>query len=85
MSAGDDTKDSKEKSGNEDSIKVVARFRPLNDSEERAGSKFVVTFPPSKDDQQVGIGVSSSLLFFIALCHGELRLGQHSKAKVMFR
>ncbi|XP_037772424.1 kinesin heavy chain-like [Penaeus monodon] len=42
--------------GNEDSIKVVARFRPLNDSEERAGSKFIVTFPHSKDDSQVSIG-----------------------------
>lgn len=54
MSGGDD----KEKGGggNEDSIKVVARFRPLNDSEERAGSKFIVTFPHSKDDQQVSIG-----------------------------
>lgn len=45
-----------EKGGNEDSIKVVARFRPLNDSEERAGSKFVVTFPQNKDDQLVNIG-----------------------------
>lgn len=46
--------------GNEDSIKVVARFRPLNDSEERAGSKFIVSFPQSsKEDQQVSIGVSS--------------------------
>ncbi|KAK8745165.1 hypothetical protein OTU49_000490 [Cherax quadricarinatus] len=42
--------------GNEDSIKVVARFRPLNDSEERAGSKFIVTFPHNKDDQLVNIG-----------------------------
>lgn len=42
--------------GNEDSIKVVARFRPLNDSEERAGSKFIVTFPHSKDESQVSIG-----------------------------
>ncbi|XP_045116186.1 kinesin heavy chain-like [Portunus trituberculatus] len=42
--------------GNEDSIKVVARFRPLNDSEERAGSKFIVTFPQNKDDQLVSIG-----------------------------
>jgi len=44
--------------GNEDSIKVVARFRPLNDAEERAGSKFVVSFPPSTDEKsgQVSIG-----------------------------
>jgi len=42
----------------EDSIQVVARFRPLNDSEERAGSKFVVSFPQTKgqDDQFVSIG-----------------------------
>ncbi|XP_068249811.1 kinesin heavy chain-like [Palaemon carinicauda] len=53
MSAGEEPK---EKGGNEDTIKVVARFRPLNDSEERAGSKFIVTFPHSKDDQQVSIG-----------------------------
>ena len=46
----------------EDSIQVVARFRPLNDSEEKAGSKFVVSFPPSnakgKEDTLVSIGVS---------------------------
>lgn len=35
---------------------MVARFRPLNDSEERAGSKFIVTFPHSKDDSLVSIG-----------------------------
>jgi len=32
----------------EDNIRVVCRFRPLNNSEEKAGSKFVVKFP---DDQ----------------------------------
>ncbi|CAG0916136.1 unnamed protein product [Notodromas monacha] len=37
----------------EDSIKVVCRFRPLNDSEERAGSKFVVKF---QDENCVSIG-----------------------------
>lgn len=44
----------------EDSIQVVARFRPLNDSEERAGSRFVVSFPQNKgqEDQFVTIGVS---------------------------
>merc|ERR1712012_726326 len=35
-----------------DNIRVVCRFRPLNDSEERAGSKFVVKFP---DDQCVSV------------------------------
>lgn len=46
----------------EDSIKVVCRFRPLNDSEERAGSKFVVKFPSGSDDNCISIAVSYSLL-----------------------
>ena len=41
----------------EDSIRVVCRFRPLNDAEERAGSKFIVKFPPGNDDQCVNLGV----------------------------
>merc|ERR1712018_463763 len=36
----------------EDNIRVVCRFRPLNDSEEKAGSKFVVKFP---DEQCVHV------------------------------
>lgn len=32
------------------SIKVVCRFRPLNDSEERAGSKFVAKFPQGTEE-----------------------------------
>ena len=40
-------------------IRVVARFRPLNDSEERAGSKSVVKFP-SDQEGTVLISVSSS-------------------------
>ncbi|GJQ71648.1 Khc [Trypoxylus dichotomus] len=39
----------------EDSIKVVCRFRPLNDSEEKAGSKFVVKFPSGSDDNCISI------------------------------
>ncbi|XP_053966992.1 kinesin heavy chain [Anastrepha obliqua] len=39
----------------EDSIKVVCRFRPLNDSEERAGSKFVVKFPNSTEENCISI------------------------------
>ena len=31
-------------------IRVVARFRPLNDSEERAGSKSVVKFPSDQEE-----------------------------------
>lgn len=44
----------------EDSIKVVCRFRPLNDSEEKAGSKFVVKFPSSQEDNCISIGVSKT-------------------------
>lgn len=43
----------------EDSIKVVCRFRPLNDSEERAGSKFIVKFPNSAEENCLSIGVSA--------------------------
>ena len=50
---GDPEKDGQ----SEDNIRVVCRFRPLNDSEEKAGSKFVVKFP--SDDGCVSIGVSS--------------------------
>lgn len=39
----------------EDSIKVVCRFRPLNDSEERAGSKFIVKFPSSNEENCISI------------------------------
>lgn len=44
----------------EDSIKVVCRFRPLNDSEERAGSKFVVKFPSGTEENCICIAVSIS-------------------------
>jgi len=47
---GDPEKDGQ----SEDNIRVVCRFRPLNDSEEKAGSKFVVKFP--SDDGCVSIG-----------------------------
>ncbi|VVC34567.1 Kinesin motor domain, conserved site,P-loop containing nucleoside triphosphate hydrolase,Kinesin motor [Cinara cedri] len=40
----------------EDSIKVVCRFRPLNDSEEKAGSKFIVKFPSGPDENCITIG-----------------------------
>lgn len=42
----------------EDSIKVVCRFRPLNHSEEKSGSKFVVKFPAGVDENCLSIGVS---------------------------
>lgn len=44
----------------EDSIKVVCRFRPLNDSEEKAGSKFIVKFPSGSEENCISIGVSNS-------------------------
>jgi len=40
-------------------IKVICRVRPLNESEERAGSKFMLKFPT---DDSVSIGVSGLLL-----------------------
>ncbi|XP_066587811.1 kinesin heavy chain [Prorops nasuta] len=40
----------------EDSIKVVCRFRPLNDSEEKAGSKFIVKFPTGGEENCISIG-----------------------------
>jgi kinesin family protein 5 len=42
-------------------IRVVARFRPLNDSEERAGSKNIVKFPP---DQEETILISGKVYVF---------------------
>lgn len=42
----------------EDSIRVVCRFRPLNDSEEKAGSKVIVKFPNSQEENCLSIGVS---------------------------
>lgn len=42
-------------SADECNIKVVCRVRPLNQSEEKVGSKFVLKFP---SDDSVSIGVS---------------------------
>ncbi|XP_047740664.1 kinesin heavy chain [Hyalella azteca] len=43
----------------EDSIRVICRFRPLNKSEEAAGSKYIATFPSKKgqDDPTVSLGL----------------------------
>lgn len=49
----------------EDSIKVVCRFRPLNDSEERAGSKFVVKFPNNVEENCISIAVIKPIIFKI--------------------
>ena len=46
----------------EDSIRVVCRFRPLNDAEEKAGSKFIAKFPPGSDEC-VNLGVSIYVYF----------------------
>ena len=43
-------------------IKVIARVRPLNESEEKAGSKFVLKFPT---DDSISIAVS----MMASLCH----------------
>lgn len=40
----------------EDSIRVVCRFRPLNTSEERAGSKFMPKFPSGGEENCVSLG-----------------------------
>ena len=45
-------------------IRVVARFRPLNDSEERAGSKSVVKFPA---DQEETVLISVCSIEFLPL------------------
>jgi kinesin family protein 5 len=45
----------KDAAPSEDSIKVICRFRPLNDTEEKTGSKFIVKFPSGTDDQCVSI------------------------------
>ena len=45
----------------EDSIKVICRFRPLNDTEEKTGSKFIIKFPSGSDDQCVSISVRFSI------------------------
>lgn len=44
-------------------IKVVCRIRPLNESEEKAGSKFVLKFP-TEDSISIAVSgfISASLL-----------------------
>lgn len=49
----------------EDSIRVVCRFRPLNDSEEKAGSKFVVKFPQGGEENCISIAVSIITLLLV--------------------
>jgi len=55
MSEDKDVKD-ETKGANEDSIRVICRFRPLNDTEEKTGSKFIMKFPSGSDDQCVSLG-----------------------------
>ena len=68
--AGDDKELPKE-----DNIRVVCRFRPLNDSETRTGSKFVVKFP---DDQCASISV---IIFFFSLLLIFYKLKLYSREK----
>lgn len=56
----------------EDSIRVVCRFRPLNDSEEKAGSKFIVKFPNNQEENCISIAVSFLLTFSIFCCFTHL-------------
>lgn len=64
-------------SGGECNIKVVCRFRPLNGSEERAGSNFIAKFPQGSEDA-LSIGVSHLsrpfTLTSIRSCHKPLSL-----------
>ena len=53
-----DKNDKKEEIPSEDNIRVICRFRPLNDTEERTGSKFVVKFPSGGDENVVNVAVS---------------------------
>ena len=57
--ADEKDKDAQAAESKEDSIKVICRFRPLNDTEEKTGSKFIIKFPSGSDDQCVSIAVSS--------------------------
>lgn len=59
----------------EDSIRVVCRFRPLNDSEEKAGSKVIVKFPNTTEENCISIAVSivNNIIFYymwVCVCVG---------------
>lgn len=57
----------------EDSIKVVCRFRPLNDAEEKAGSKFIAKFPPGTEEC---LSLSVSNIFIASLLLIKSRIWQ---------
>ena len=59
---------SKEGDSKEDSIRVICRFRPLNDTEEKTGSKFIIKFPSGSDDQCVSISVRLAHLDISVKC-----------------
>jgi len=48
-------------------IKVICRVRPLNESEEKAGSKFVLKFPT---EDSVSIAVSVIMCTILLLYYG---------------
>lgn len=52
----------------DETIKVVCRVRPLNSTEEKAGSKFVLKFP---SDETISCGVSVNILFSDGYFHYE--------------
>ncbi|KAL7647807.1 UNVERIFIED_CONTAM: hypothetical protein RMT77_001416 [Armadillidium vulgare] len=48
----------------EDSIRVICRFRPLNKSEELSGSKFVVSFPDSRSQENQSVNIGGRVYMF---------------------
>lgn len=65
----------------EDSIKVVCRFRPLNDAEEKAGSKFIAKFPPGTEEC-LSLSVSNVYIMIIFL-NQSFTVGCYVSSKVL--
>ena len=49
-------------------IKVVCRVRPLNEAEEKAGSKFVLKFP-TDDSVSLGVSITCHSIIVCYLCN----------------
>jgi hypothetical protein len=58
----------------EDSIKVVCRVRPLSEIENRAGSRFVVKFPPGPEKNSLSIAVSNCFKYTTPLIENRMIL-----------
>lgn len=52
-------------------IKVICRVRPLNDSEEKTGSKFVLKFP-TEESVNIAVSINSITTFFFLLKEGRM-------------